>query len=466
MNLKQLVLYTCTPLIFANLAPAQDLSFGISVPEEYYNLPQAKLESIFASQGEDAGRCQKAYNDSRTLGLNVAKTLGPSCDELLLPLQEGADNEWTLPDITAKPGQDLLSFCGRLGYTSGFEKAILETASQCATSFDREVRNALQQEYNRCYKSIATQVILEDAQVAKSSNILADESFIIPANSRAWESFKDSLTKAPDSPLLQSACKVAISHAERQKPPVSFLSANPGQIKAPWDITKGAYFGASIGNHEGVRVNLSGPESRDPVIKVSRSGFSGSTEHTYNMATEVIRVKSSPAGGTVTEETMDPEHPLYIETLVVIKNAMLYIVLPERYFWPLPDAESTANFGLVPSIAVIDKALQKQGYQNRDCTLYQSYDQLALGSKSFFSGAYGELGEWSTRAQAIFMRKGVKGIFFQGKNFDKAGAAPVTVTASEWAQGNPRQFGDGYIIDLAALGIGGKFQSFICQPGR
>jgi hypothetical protein len=24
------------------------------------------------------------------------KTLGPSCDELLLPLQEGADNEWTL----------------------------------------------------------------------------------------------------------------------------------------------------------------------------------------------------------------------------------------------------------------------------------------------------------------------------------------------------------------------------------
>lgn len=208
-------------------APAQsypDSSFKLSVPAEYHNLPMTKLESIFTTPNANDGRCLRAFSDSQILGFNVAKALGPTCDELLLPIQDGEANEWTLPDVKAKPGTDLATFCSRLGYATGFERVVLNTALYCSSFYDNTIRSALQKEYSRCYKSVATEAIVNGAQFASNVGILPQEVYLVPKNSADWDSFIHSLAASSSSPLLQSACKVAISHAERKKEPVDFYA--------------------------------------------------------------------------------------------------------------------------------------------------------------------------------------------------------------------------------------------------
>ncbi len=207
---------------------AQDLepNFKLEIPTEYYQIPKADLDQTFGTNEAEKTQCQKAYSNGRQLGFNFAKTLKPSCDELIFPLGEGEANEWSVPDINVTRGENLINFCSRLGYTAGFETTILNTSLECSLQYEAAIKAALQKEYNRCYKSVAKEAILRGESFSQNDNLLSKEAILIPKDSEAWTSFVKSLTSDVNSPLLQNACRIAISHAERRQDPVDFYTGN------------------------------------------------------------------------------------------------------------------------------------------------------------------------------------------------------------------------------------------------
>ncbi len=255
------------------------LGFGLDIPREYYNLPTSQLETVFSQAGADQGRCWKAYTNGRNLGYNFAKSLSPSCEEIILPLGEGSDNEWTIPSIQAQKGENITNFCNRLGYAAGFETTILNTAVYCSKQYEATVVNAVQAEYNRCYKSVAKEAVLKGANFAANTTILPDESILIPKESAGWQSFIDSLTVSVNSPLLQNACRIAISHAERKQPPVDFAS---GLRENSDENNKLLYDGES----QPFRIGQAWDAFKSSLVASNQSPFSGGQHLRANLVTD------------------------------------------------------------------------------------------------------------------------------------------------------------------------------------
>lgn len=266
-------------LLGAASAPAQTSSFGLDIPKEYYDLPTAGFEAVFSQAGTDSGRCWKAYMNGRNLGYNFAKSLSPSCEELILPLAEGSDNEWTVPAIIAQKGENVVNLCNRLGYAAGFETTILNTSLYCSQQYEASVVNAVQLEYNRCYKSIASEAILQGASFVANSSLLPNENILVPKESAGWQSFVDSITKDENSPLLQNACRIAISHAERKQDPINFAE---GTRLTPAPVSQIIYNGET----EPFRIGQAWDAFKSNVVESSSSPFSGSKHLRATLTTD------------------------------------------------------------------------------------------------------------------------------------------------------------------------------------
>jgi uncharacterized protein YjbI with pentapeptide repeats len=228
----------------------------------------------------------------------------------------------------------------------------------------------------------------------------------------------------------------------------------------PWSTTVGAEYGASIGNHGGLRVKLSGSESPQPVITVTQSGMSSTDTYTYNLATEELSFESKPSPSP--KKTLTPASPEYIEYLSILKKKMAFVLLPESYLRGdmSPPINSNKNFALVPVLQLLDRSLARQGYNVKDCALYASFDDLSLPSKSFPLGGYADLQEWNKKASAVWVSKGTMAVLLKEKNFDQGGSPYVQVYENSSVAS--RVLGNGTLIDLRSLNLAQNFSSFVC----
>lgn len=230
----------------------------------------------------------------------------------------------------------------------------------------------------------------------------------------------------------------------------------------PWNTSVGADYGASIGNHDGIRVRLSGPESEQPTITLTRSGMSGTDIYTYKLGSEELSFESKPSSGKIQKFTLSPESPEYLSYLSALKKKMAFVLLPETYLRGdmSPPINSNRNFALIPILQLVDRALARQGYQVKDCALHVSFDDLSLPSKSFSLGGYSELQDWNKKAGAIWISEGTTAVLLKGPNFDQEGSPYVQVT--KYSSSASRVLGNGTLIDLRSLNMAQNVSSFVC----
>lgn len=228
----------------------------------------------------------------------------------------------------------------------------------------------------------------------------------------------------------------------------------------PWNTAVGAEYGASIGNHGGIQVKLSGSESSQPTIIVRQSGMSSTDTYTYNLATEELSFESKPS--PFAKITLTPASPEYIEYLSTLKKKMAFVLLPESYLRGdmSPPINSNKNFALIPVLQLLDRSLARQGYQVKDCALYVSFDDLSLPSKSFALGGYADLQEWNNKASAVWVSKGTTAVLLKETNFDQGGNPYVQVYES--SSFPSRVIGNGTLLDLRSSNLAQNFSSFVC----
>lgn len=214
------------------------------VPPEYFDLAKVDLDQVFGKPGESKvltqSKCRGGLRIGDTLGRQFIESVKPSCNELLFPLKEGFDNEWSVPKYDFSKATDASTVCSYMGFAYAVEQTVLNTAKNCGKLLDDTFKLSVQLEYNRCYKIAATEAVKLNVSFGQGSGFITGKYVVIPSDSAEWDEFLASMVTIVNgegqrevSGYLQVACNLGTSHAVRNQSPINFFDDKQDESTPP-----------------------------------------------------------------------------------------------------------------------------------------------------------------------------------------------------------------------------------------
>ncbi|EFX60325.1 hypothetical protein DAPPUDRAFT_124562, partial [Daphnia pulex] len=248
---------------------------------------------------------------------------------------------------------------------------------------------------------------LRDFQVP-SNKALAGLKFFLPAGSTSTLLIESArLSKKPGSSL-------ALASTQAQATACSQL----GHWSWPPEFDA-KEFGASIGNHEGVRLKYyTDLNDFSKVVQVSRSGFVDTTTYEHRSNTSSIYVTTR--GSIQDSYTVDKNDSRYLATLTRMRDLIGYIGAPESYFRPNGGPDSL-NVQTIYLVKYLDQIIESLGKAPSNCVLYKDVAApLSENACHLTGGALFTLGAWNENIKAVWVRSGYRLTLIDDDNFSKA----------------------------------------------
>lgn len=219
--------------------PAFAESIDDLLPPEYFELPEVDLDAYLNNPAESPvvtkAKCRGGKRMGDSLGRQFIEQVKPTCDQLLFPLGEGYDNEWSVPGFDFNQSTDAATVCTYAAFANAFEQTVLNTARNCGKMLDDSIKLAQQLEYNRCYVEAAQTAVKLKVSFGKGTQFITEGYVVVPQDSKEWDDYLASLVtivgsdgQKQKSGLLQTACSLGASHATRKVPPINLFQDKPG----------------------------------------------------------------------------------------------------------------------------------------------------------------------------------------------------------------------------------------------
>ncbi len=180
-------------------------------------------------------------------------------------------------------------------------------------------------------------------------------------------------------------------------------------------------FGASIGNHEGVKVSYyTDLKDVSNVIEVVRSGFSSTKTYQYRSKSSSIKI--STVGSFEESIELSANDSRYLETLSRMRDLVGYVGAPEAYLRP-DGGPASLNVGAIYIVKFLDQliAAQLQGPTPANCVLYKDAADLTKSNAcELTGGALFTLGPWRSQVKAVWVRSSHRLTLVKDDRFDKA----------------------------------------------
>ena len=226
-----------------------------------------------------------------------------------------------------------------------------------------------------------------------------------------------------------------------------------------------AFFGASIGNHEGINLKLYKTLLDGPTVEINRSGFVlyMTQKYVYKINRRIIEYTEGTPNGPITS-TITANDIRFTEFLRKIRDKVAYISAPERFQWDVPGYDaSLLSPSLRTVIAYLDTQISKAGLLIPNCVLYDHPTDALLGSAwNITGGPVGDLGLWNDRASFVWVRQGYKMVALPAENFDKSQG--LTLFYGTGPREGGQSFSDGLLYKIMDASYWKQISSVICIP--
>lgn len=177
-------------------------------------------------------------------------------------------------------------------------------------------------------------------------------------------------------------------------------------------------FGASIGNHEGVRVKyFYDREGGSNVVQVTRSGFADRTSYEFREKTGIIAVQTS--GSFEAKSWYTDGDAKYVPMLTKMRDLIGYAGAPERYFWPIGGSQVITP-GAIHIVKYLDDriAAASAAAVPANCILYkESFPETPTQACNLTAGPLFTLGPWESQVRSVWVREGYQLTLIKDQDF-------------------------------------------------